>query len=486
MILLRILLPIVGLSHTIFGFHLAPTNRANIHALSSIPTSHHHHAFLTSLPAVSTSLTLGAVEGESHASSLFVTESSSILDQVLHNPTFWNFNVMLLIVFLLYSWESFVEYAKEECPPAIVPVIEKMLGEMGGLGFIGLLLSALLNQAAFGEVVGTTSERFLGESSILLESFEFLHEVFFQAAIAFFATSAFIIVRVLLSFQAILELTSEQGGENFGGSDAASQELSCSVARILEAPTIEIASLIRNCEELEDLDCEVDLEDDFVKKLAVEQQINPLWRELTLTPKARAAQILVLRERLKKEFNLNEDFEIRKYLEQGFATCNLDLVEISPLSWVPLIPLIALAASVDLSHEVVNPAAGNSVETSGFFLSTPLFFIPKLLIELLNIGWFAINFVKMTTIKNMLLPTVVRVEDDEGIGRLIPPAVEFDDQRKTFQENSSPLWIAWLEVSSVHLTWLFQIVIHKLQNPKITKFSNKFLRESTPHRRQID
>ncbi|KAL3928160.1 MAG: hypothetical protein SGBAC_012767 [Bacillariaceae sp.] len=352
---------------------------------------------------------------------------------------------MLLIVFLLYSWESFVEYAKEECPPAIVPVIEKMLGEMGGLGFIGLLLSALLNQAAFGEVVGNTSERFLGESSILLESFEFLHEVFFQAAIAFFSTSAFIIVRVLLSFQAILELTTEQGGENFGGSDAASQELSCSVARILEAPTIEIASLIRNCEEMEDLDCEVDLEDDFVKKLAVEQQINPLWRELTLTPKARAAQILVLRERLKKEFNLNEDFEIRKYLEQGFATCNLDLVEISPLSWVPLIPLIALAASVDLSHEVVNAAAGNSVETSGFFLSTPLFFIPKLLIELLNIGWFAINFVKMTTIKNMLLPTVVRVEDDEGRGRLIPPAVEFDDQRKTFQENSSPLWIAWLE-----------------------------------------
>ncbi|CAJ1963464.1 unnamed protein product [Cylindrotheca closterium] len=159
---------------------------------------------------------------------------------------------------------------------------------MGGLGFIGLLLSALLNQAAFSEIVGNTSERFLGESSILLESFEFLHEVFFQAAIAFFAASAFIIVRVLLSFKAILELTSEQGdnGENFGGSDAASQQLSCSVARILEAPTIEKAILISNFEEQEGLEYEVDLDDDYVKRLAIEQ-VNPLWRELTLTPKGK-------------------------------------------------------------------------------------------------------------------------------------------------------------------------------------------------------
>ncbi|CAJ1951754.1 unnamed protein product [Cylindrotheca closterium] len=437
MSLLRILLTAVWLSHAVFGFILAPTTRTNIHSLSSF-ISRHRDEFPSS--PVSTSLTL-ALEGESHTS--LVSENGSVLDQVLHNPTFWSFNVMLVIVFLLYSWESFVEYAKEECPPAIVPVIEKILGEMGGLGFIGLLLSALLNQAAFGEVVGNISERFLGEPSTLLESFEFLHEVFFQAAIAFFATSAFIIVRVLMSFKAILELSSEQS-ENFGGSDAASQELSCTVARILNAPTLEKATLIRNCDEQEGLECEVDLEDGFVRKLAV-QQVNPLWRELTLTPRARASEILVLRERLKKEFNLDEDFEIRKYLEQGFATCNLDLVEISPLSWVPLIPLIALANSVDLSHDVVNPAAGNSVETSGFFLSTPLFFFPKLLIELLNIGWFAINFVKMTSIKNMLLPTVVRVEGEEGRGRLLPPAVEFDDQRKAFQANSSPFWISWIE-----------------------------------------
>jgi hypothetical protein len=57
---------------------------------------------------------------------------------------------------------------------------------------------------------------------------EFLHETFFQAAIAFFATSAFIIVRVLWSFQAIFDLTAEDE----------TMQVSCAVASILGAPTI--------------------------------------------------------------------------------------------------------------------------------------------------------------------------------------------------------------------------------------------------------
>ena len=199
------------------------------------------------------------------------------------------------------------------------------------------------------------------------------------------------------------------------------------------------------------MECPVDLEDDFVAKLAAPvQQQNPLWHELTMTPQVRAGQILVLRERLKREFRLANEFEIRTYLEHAFASANLDLVEISPLSWVPLIPIIALATAVDISHEVANPAAGNAVEACGYFLATPFFLIPKLLIEMVNSVWFATNFVKMASIKNMLLPTVVRIEQEGGLGgRLIPPAVEFEERRKAFQETSSPIWIAWMEVRSL-------------------------------------
>jgi hypothetical protein len=57
--------------------------------------------------------------------------------------------------------------------------------------------------------VSGISETFLGEEDVLLESFEYIHETFFQAAMAFFATAAFIIARVLWNFNAIFELSKE-------------------------------------------------------------------------------------------------------------------------------------------------------------------------------------------------------------------------------------------------------------------------------------
>jgi hypothetical protein len=370
-----------------------------------------------------TNVPIAAIEGAAESS------SQSIINTIVHNPTFWSFNVMLVIVGLLYSWEQFVEYAKEETPAPIIPVIEKMLGEMGGLGFIGLVLSALLNQAALGEVVGDISEKFLGEKDILLESFEFLHETFFQAAIAFFATSAFIIVRVLWSFQAIFDLTAEEE----------KMQVSYAVASILDAPTIEKAARVGRFLDQDNPDCLVQMQDGFMEECMVEQS-NPVLRELTLSPEARGAEILVIRERLKQEFNLSDDFEIRTYLENTFASCKLDLVEISPLSWLPLIPAIALANSVDLSHDVMNPLAGNAAEASGYFLSTPFFFLPKLSMDVLCFGWGLHNFWKMACIKSMLIPTVVRLEGEEGAGRLLPPAVSNADRRREFQARSTPFW----------------------------------------------
>lgn len=342
---------------------------------------------------------------------------------------------MMVIVGLLYGWEQFVEYAKEEAPAPIIPVIEKILGEMGGVGFIGLVISVLLNQAALGETVGDISEQFLGEKDILLESFEFLHETFFQAAIAFFATSAFIIVRVLWSFQAIFELTDEDDVMSSSECDSVSRK----VASILDAPTIEKATRVGRFLEQDNPECVVDMDDSFAEECMVEQR-NPVWRELKLSPKARGAEILVIRERLKKEFNLSDDFQIRTYLENAFASCNLDLVEISPLSWIPLIPAIALANTVDLTHDVISPSAKNAFETCGYFLSTPFFFIPKLSIEALCLGWGFHNFWKMASIKSMLMPTVVRLEGEDGTGQLLPPAVESDSRREEFQARSTPFW----------------------------------------------
>ena len=50
---------------------------------------------------------------------------------------------MTSIVSLLVTWENAIENIRENTPKPIVPVIDSMLAEVGGLGFVGLFLSTV-------------------------------------------------------------------------------------------------------------------------------------------------------------------------------------------------------------------------------------------------------------------------------------------------------------------------------------------------------
>ena len=58
---------------------------------------------------------------------------------------------MLTIVGLLKAWESAVEQLQENSPPAVRPVIDRVLGEIGGLGFVGLFLEVVLGRLTKNE-----------------------------------------------------------------------------------------------------------------------------------------------------------------------------------------------------------------------------------------------------------------------------------------------------------------------------------------------
>jgi hypothetical protein len=98
----------------------------------------------------SSNVDVGATSSSSSSSLLTMSattastmeESSSSLisfDSILlHQPVVWSMIIMLSIVSLLYIWETGVEYVREELPDSLQPVIEKILGEISGLGFIGV------------------------------------------------------------------------------------------------------------------------------------------------------------------------------------------------------------------------------------------------------------------------------------------------------------------------------------------------------------
>ena len=118
-------------------------------SVSPGPIQRHQTAKHTHLPPTrrrrdrpSTALALASGAEAGLFSSLSLANADAGL---LSSPVFWSVTVMLTIVGLLKGWESAVEEVQERSPPAVRPVIDRVLGEIGGLGFRDGLRSHLLH-----------------------------------------------------------------------------------------------------------------------------------------------------------------------------------------------------------------------------------------------------------------------------------------------------------------------------------------------------
>ena len=96
---------------------------------------------------------------------------------------------------------------RHNTPAPIVPVIDSMLAEVGGLGFIGLFLSTVVTGGPMGSVVGALSEEFPGDDDLLPETFEFLHTFFFEVGILFFLVAGVVVGAVLREVQKLSEIS---------------------------------------------------------------------------------------------------------------------------------------------------------------------------------------------------------------------------------------------------------------------------------------
>ncbi len=62
--------------------------------------------------------------------------SSEDLSRILHIPTLWSVLCALSIVGLLVAWEETIHNLRHNTPKQILPVIDSMLAEVGGLGYV--------------------------------------------------------------------------------------------------------------------------------------------------------------------------------------------------------------------------------------------------------------------------------------------------------------------------------------------------------------
>ena len=324
-------------------------------------------------------------------------------------PVLGSSAIMLTIVGILFAWEESTEWVRETLPKPLLPVVESILAEMGGLGFVGLLVQTV--GGSNREFLEEISLQWFGEGEILIETFEYLHTAFFQVAVGFFIAAGAMVAVGLQKLAEIESIEELQVDATTGACQVSAEKLAAflpvSTTGACEAP-------------------------------ATENLID----EIFMSTEERAGKVLLLRSRLMDKFNLPDTFRIEKYTQGAFAKNLLKMVELSPLTWIYLIPALALADSVDLSHEVVNAASPNAVDSSGFFFSTPWALGPSAFTMVLCFVWGIWNCWKLTQIKYMILPRLGK-PDDNGAVEILPPPVDSPRARQEFV--SSPSWVQPIE-----------------------------------------
>lgn len=247
---------------------------------------------------------------------------------------------MLSIIGLLYTWEEAIHLTRKKVPQPLQPIVDSMLIEMGSLGFIGLFLSIAVINGPLEHAMSEISETFLGDEEILIESFEFLHTAFFETAIAFFAIAGITVWKTIKKIES-LEDVSVAIFDLDGDGEVGCNEL----ADYLQAETIT-----------------VDTDSDGIQTTAeIEQALRKLplpsiVDEVFGSENRIRAEGLVLRERFLETLKVKKSFKIENYFVPIFSENLEEIVELSPFTWLPLLPINALGRTVDISNHVVSAA----------------------------------------------------------------------------------------------------------------------------------
>lgn len=301
---------------------------------------------------------------------------------------------------------------------------------MGGLGFIGLFLTVFVTDGVLGDAIGSLSERFLGDKETLLETFEFLHLSFFEVGITFFAVAGLTVLRVLNKIGAVTEATRVI-------LDTVKRDENACLAVLADALEVESVSV--------DMNQDGQYSDSEVTKAVRATPKISFMDELRLDDKKIRAETLLVRERMLSNNQATLSFRVENYYEQIFGRNLEEMVELSPLTWLPLIIPISLGRSIDMAHDLVSASSPGAFLSSGEFLGSPNYFSCNVALGVINIVWGLWNFWKMAEMKEMLLPTLVHdcAAGPENTVCLLPPRYEDPKLRAKF--NSSPSFFGAIE-----------------------------------------
>ena len=300
--------------------------------------------------------------------------------------------VMIFTLALLWAFELCVEAAREKLPEALHPVIGRMLAELAGVGTIGLLQKLLL--AFFGNSVESMSVLCFGEADALVEVFEFLHTRIFEVAVVFFLVAsnllgAYIKQKHMLTTAIIAADTDHDGKvtpQEFVaafGEDSLNQKEPGVFAQLLSLASGSGGQLAIVDEYM------------FRRRFKLSQKLPKQW-----------------------------GFEATGEYMEAYASYVLEeIVEFSPWTWLPLVPVVALLEQIKIAHGVLGEDVDGKVV--GFMFLSPLS-VCTLLIGVVGMAWGYYNFAVLLAAKQMVKPKPTT--NKSGLMEIDQPALFEEDE----------------------------------------------------------
>ena len=391
--------------HSNTRLHLAEFSEFTNAATDIIWANHHHHHVLFHND-VASSWAAGTIteDASSGLSSLLMAADKSPFKSgsVSYKTAAASSIMMLIIVSLYFIWGKSVIYVRRKIPTSLRPVVDSVIGEIGGLGIVGLVLTSVLGYPGVKKSLEGYSKDYFGEKGILVDNFDFLHMTFFQLGVAFFIASGLMVLVGLKRLDDIDDIQELQMDRASGVVDVTAERLAASIPG-----------------------------KEFNKPLEQPGFVN-IWRDVFMTDSERAARTLLMRNLVVEKYPyLPDTFRIEPIIEESFALNMYKIVQLSFIAWIFIIPALAYSNAIDIAHGVVNASSKNTADSVGYFFSTFNSIGSAWSISCCCGIWGYWNCWKMTQIKFMVLP---RLQPDPADGRplILPPPMYDEFMRSRF------------------------------------------------------
>jgi len=270
-------------------------------------------------------------------------------------------------------------------PPALLPCVNSMLAELAGVGAIGLVIQLLL--AFLKPLAEKMSVACFGEEDTMLETFEFIHLRIFEVAALFFVLMGRLLAMFLSHEHKLTKAIIKADADGDGKVTPEEFQAAFGATSLTAITSLSWVDEMRAANAGDPVDAYL-----FRRRFKMSQEMLP------------------------EEWGLEATGD---YAEAAAAETLDELVELSPTTWLFILPLLAVSQYVKIKRGAVG--ADTEGLAAGAYFSDPIVLYGCIIALSIGLGWGVYNFAKLVAIKKIIRPVVRPMADNPNLLEVAEP-----------------------------------------------------------------